>query len=109
MEFNRPESTYATELIFLMPVPANKMELFRTQYYAYTRGLIRFSNCARLFRLVHLYTHRNSYERIIQLNSCDNTYYFGTYRIVSNKGSGEPAHMRRLDSAFVVRIIKVWM
>ena len=54
-----------------MPVPANKMELFRTQNYAYTRGLIRFSNCAGLSRLVHLNTHRNSHERIIQLNSCE--------------------------------------
>ena len=44
---------YAIELIFLTPASANKNGAFsyKVMRLAYTRGLIRFSNCAGLSRL----------------------------------------------------------
>ena len=53
MDFNRAEQI-ATELIFLTPVTANKMEQFsyivpRVMRLRYTRSLIRFSICVELF------------------------------------------------------------
>ena len=53
---------HATELIFLTPIPANKMEVLsyivlRVMRLTYTRGLIRFSNCAGLSRLIVLCDH----------------------------------------------------
>ena len=55
LDFNRTGlNSWTTELFFLTPVPANKMELFHTKYYTLHTSEAWFSNWADVFQLLSL-------------------------------------------------------